>query len=493
MNYDPEVIARSPELRDPVIEYVKDTAIISDKDIIFIKRLTKVEDEINEKDRALLSDSYRKILFHHLQGIKKIVKNDHDETDNFNLQKLFSHLYGHAANFAFYLYKQTGRVSLLKKAYRLRRSAHRIASSAASLGATMPEDYEYGCDANEYYDDVVLKEAIAMLKGEHECNEWPIPSDDAEWKRSKPVYPGEEYMLEMLNYSYTMLRNAARYASELASIDTKNKQRWLVAACENYELYLVNLDSGRYRLNLAQRPDAGSYLQQLRGVLAEAYGRIHPGMIAKDKYRLFQSYTDLFYHFKNDPQKQAEVAFYSASVLLNISNRVDDYDVSQKIDIYSNGARMLRAWTNGLHFDPKDAFEVNRFWEDKPFYESKTYEFAKTAYDLGSTRILPLLAEAAKKTMCYEGSERAKEAYEYFSKLAEQKDRFRFQNLLDAGKMAESVYESTENPEWLRKSLNAFSEATVHRDEISPGAFRYANYNKHRLNKLLDNALKNRG
>lgn len=89
-----------------VIEYVRETPNVEGKDVIFLKKLTKVTSNISSRNSSFLEPYFERIFQYHLETISNIekIEVEHNEylsaTEKVNLKKMKSHLYNHNADFA---------------------------------------------------------------------------------------------------------------------------------------------------------------------------------------------------------------------------------------------------------------------------------------------------------------------------------------------------------------------------------------------------------
>lgn len=81
-----------------VVQYLKETESVSDKDILFVKRLTKVGTNILESFPEALEGLEKKLFDFHLEGVE-LARKEKKENDD-NLIKIEGHLCAHAGNVA---------------------------------------------------------------------------------------------------------------------------------------------------------------------------------------------------------------------------------------------------------------------------------------------------------------------------------------------------------------------------------------------------------
>ncbi len=111
-NYDE---LRDPDCRAAVIEYIAATPSVSDKHVLFIKRLTKVAHHIIENDSFALDGFLERLFRFNQQGIDKIKSGRLNGYSLNNLTVMVSHFHSHSGHVAREIYNQTDDLSWAKE------------------------------------------------------------------------------------------------------------------------------------------------------------------------------------------------------------------------------------------------------------------------------------------------------------------------------------------------------------------------------------------
>ena len=98
---------RDQECKQAVLEFLKSHDSVADKDLLFIKRLTKVAHHILNCDAGALTALVEKLYHFHKEGVAVAQKIFQPESDDSLVQTIEAHLLAHAGTVALYLARQS--------------------------------------------------------------------------------------------------------------------------------------------------------------------------------------------------------------------------------------------------------------------------------------------------------------------------------------------------------------------------------------------------
>ena len=114
-NYD---ALTNPECKDAVLEYMSNNETVLDRDIIFIKRLTKVAQHIYKSDPKSLENMLERLYQYNYDGIQKIQTGDiNNRYNKNNLLNIKSHLHAYAGDTAEAIFEVTQDLKWAKRFY----------------------------------------------------------------------------------------------------------------------------------------------------------------------------------------------------------------------------------------------------------------------------------------------------------------------------------------------------------------------------------------